>query len=182
MNPYDHSIRPYKDIKRRGIWHYRHKGIKGVVETSDGTALLTTNYELASECAYRTYIKHAGLFDAAGLNPNSMTASGYFEAIKPTITYKGQGEILGRMYTALGLCGEAGEAADKIKKNIRNNDGVITEEFKDGLKKEYGDILWYITVGAMEHGITLDEIMEANIKKLHGRMERGTLHGEGDNR
>jgi NTP pyrophosphatase (non-canonical NTP hydrolase) len=86
------------------------------------------------------------------------------------------------IYPTLGLAGEAGEVAEKIKKVIRDKDGVIDDETKEMIKKELGDVLWYVSQLATELGLSLDDVAESNIKKLYDRMERGKLRGSGDNR
>ena len=86
------------------------------------------------------------------------------------------------LYGALGLNGEAGEVADKIKKLYRDRDGVVDEEFKGIIKKELGDVLWYVARMADDFGFTLEEIAEGNYEKLSSRKEREMLHGDGDNR
>ncbi len=108
-----------------------------------------------------------------------MESKEYQEIIKKTAVYPKE---IGLPYCALGLCGEAGEVAEKVKKLYRDSGGVITEEFRQALKKELGDVQWYITATANEVGLTLEEIMEANYNKLIKRRETGTLHGDGDNR
>jgi len=85
-------------------------------------------------------------------------------------------------YNALGIAGEAGEIADHVKKMFRDDEGVLTPERREILKKECGDVLWYIANMARRLGVTLDEVAEANIKKIQDRKERGTQHGSGDNR
>jgi NTP pyrophosphatase (non-canonical NTP hydrolase) len=90
------------------------------------------------------------------------------------------------IYPVLGLAGEAGEVADKIKKLIRDK-GVespqqVNEEDKEEIKKELGDVLWYIAQIATELGLDLHTIAEGNIEKLYSRMERNQLNGRGDNR
>ncbi|HPN96485.1 MAG TPA: nucleoside triphosphate pyrophosphohydrolase family protein [Candidatus Moranbacteria bacterium] len=86
------------------------------------------------------------------------------------------------IYPTLGLAGESGEVAEKIKKVIRDKGGVITDETKEEIKKELGDVLWYVAQIATELGLSLDEVVEKNIEKLYSRMERGKLGGDGDNR
>ena len=81
------------------------------------------------------------------------------------------------MYPALGLAGEAGEVANKVKKVIR--DGVFD---KDAIASELGDCLWYIAVLARDLNVDLEEIAQENLSKLRGRKERGTLQGNGDTR
>jgi NTP pyrophosphatase (non-canonical NTP hydrolase) len=81
-------------------------------------------------------------------------------------------------YPALGLAGEAGEVAEKIKKYYR--DGHQLD--RDLIVKELGDVLWYLSALASGLDIELDEVAEMNIEKLASRKERNVLHGEGDNR
>jgi NTP pyrophosphatase (non-canonical NTP hydrolase) len=84
------------------------------------------------------------------------------------------------IYPTLGLAGEAGEVADKVKKIIR--DGLSLVEEKEGIAKELGDVLWYIAAVARDIGYSLDDIAKMNIDKLESRKERGALQGNGDNR
>jgi len=86
------------------------------------------------------------------------------------------------IYPTLGLVGEAGEVAEKIKKVIRDNEGVVSEEKKEEIIKELGDVLWYIANLSKELGISLEEVANKNIEKLISRQQRGELHGSGDNR
>ncbi len=86
------------------------------------------------------------------------------------------------IYPTLGLVGEAGEVAEKIKKVIRDNNGIITQEKKEEIKKELGDVLWYIANLAHELNIDLEDVAGSNIEKLFSRMERDKVHGDGDNR
>lgn len=88
----------------------------------------------------------------------------------------------GWLYYVLGLGGETGELLEKVKKLFRDNNGVVTEEFKQALTKELGDIQWYHARLAAKFGIKSSEIAETNKKKLLDRMERGKLHGDGDDR
>lgn len=85
-------------------------------------------------------------------------------------------------YPALGLAGEVGEFCNKLKKVQRDNNGVITDEFRQFAKDELGDVLWYVAECASSLDLDLDEIAERNIEKLFSRKERGKLQGEGDNR
>lgn len=85
-------------------------------------------------------------------------------------------------YVALGLAGEAGEVAGKVKKVWRDNNGVFTEEKVDQIADELSDCLWYIAALASELGFTLEELAEHNLDKLFSRKERGVLGGSGDNR
>lgn len=85
-------------------------------------------------------------------------------------------------YTTLGLNGEAGEVAEKVKKIIRDNNGQITEEKAIEIKKELGDVMWYLATLSYELGFDLDSVAEMNINKLRSRAERNKIHGDGDNR
>ncbi len=82
----------------------------------------------------------------------------------------------------LGLTGEAGEVADKVKKVLRDNNGEFTDERKEEIAKEIGDVAWYLAVLAHSIGYTLEEICIINIAKIELRFVRGKIHGEGDNR
>lgn len=86
------------------------------------------------------------------------------------------------IYPALGICGEAGEAADIVKKSIRDNGGAFTHEQRERLRKEIGDILWYASNLCSDMGWKLEEVARENLKKLADRQERGVLSGSGDNR
>ena len=86
------------------------------------------------------------------------------------------------LYPTLGLTGEAGEVADKVKKVIRDNDGDFSVEKRLEIAKELGDVLWYISTLANDLGYTLEEISELNNRKLSSRKERGVISGNGDNR
>lgn len=85
-------------------------------------------------------------------------------------------------YPALGLAGEAGEFADHAKKVIRDDGGVVSEERREAMSKELGDVLWYVAQLATELDLELEEIARENIEKLESRMRRGVLAGSGDNR
>jgi NTP pyrophosphatase (non-canonical NTP hydrolase) len=80
------------------------------------------------------------------------------------------------IYPTLGLCGESGEVAEKIKKHIRDGKSL------SGLKKELGDVLWYIAALAEDLDISLQDVAELNIQKLSDRKERNVISGDGDNR
>lgn len=82
------------------------------------------------------------------------------------------------VYPALGLTGEAGEIAEKVKKWLRGD----RELDREGLLKELGDPLWYITSLAADLGFTLQDVVDANVSKLTSRKERGVLKGSGDDR
>jgi NTP pyrophosphatase (non-canonical NTP hydrolase) len=84
------------------------------------------------------------------------------------------------MYLCLGIAGEGGEVIEKIKKVIRNDNGIVSEEKKDAIKKEIGDVLWYLAELSRTLGIPFNEVAEANIEKVMDRKERGVIKSEGD--
>jgi len=86
------------------------------------------------------------------------------------------------LHWVLGINGEAGEVAEKVKKIIRDQDGVMTKADKQALGKEIGDVLWYLAVFAHDLGLSFDDIAQANLAKLKSRKARGALQGSGDNR
>lgn len=86
------------------------------------------------------------------------------------------------VYPTLGLTNEAGELAGKVKKIFRDHAGKISPDDRLELKKELGDVLWYLTQICSELDLTLQEVAEANIEKLYSRLERGAIGGDGDNR
>lgn len=86
------------------------------------------------------------------------------------------------IYPTLGLVNEAGEVAGKIKKVFRDKEGQLSDETREALKAELGDVLWYVAQVATELNLSLDEIAEYNIAKLYDRLERGKIRGDGDNR
>lgn len=86
------------------------------------------------------------------------------------------------VYPTLGLANEAGEVAGKVKKIFRDRDGKISEQEREALKSELGDVLWYLAQICTELDITLEEVAEANLEKLFSRKERNQIGGSGDNR
>ena len=86
------------------------------------------------------------------------------------------------IYPTLGLVGEAGEVAEKVKKVIRDKKGVFDDESKKGLKKELGDVLWYISNLCTEFNFSLDDIALQNLEKLKLRAAKGKISGSGDDR
>lgn len=104
----------------------------------------------------------------------------YQEKSRKTALYPDVGENLA--YPTLGLAGEAGEVANKVKKIFRDNGGVVSDEVRSQLSSELGDVLWYVAQIATELKLDLNDIAEENITRLYSRMERGVLHGSGDTR
>ncbi len=86
------------------------------------------------------------------------------------------------VYPTLGLVNEAGEVAGKIKKIFRDKAGTISDDDREALKHELGDVLWYLTQICTNLDLTLEEVAEANLDKLFSRLERGKIRGDGDHR
>ncbi len=103
----------------------------------------------------------------------------YQEAALSTAIYPNDGKI---SYLALAICGEAGELADKVKKVLRDKKGQFYNADLTAIALELGDILWYGANLAKVLGFDLSEIANLNIEKIKGRVRRGTIHGNGDNR
>src|SRR3954471_580380 len=109
-----------------------------------------------------------------------MELSDYQDQSRATAVYPQAGDNL--LYPTLGLCGEAGEVAEKIKKMIRDDAGVLSDERRAALSKELGDVLWYLAQLATEADLDLEAIADANLEKLRSRQERNVLTGSGDDR
>ncbi len=109
-----------------------------------------------------------------------LTFKDYSEEAIKTAVYPKDG-LQSLCYLVLGLCGESGEVAEKLKKIIRN-DEKLTDEKRIELMKELGDVLWYITMLSKELGYDLHNVAKANILKLSDRKDRGVIKGNGDNR
>lgn len=86
------------------------------------------------------------------------------------------------LHWVLGINGESGEIAEKVKKIIRDKNGKVSAADKQDLAKEIGDVLWYLAVFADQLGVKMDDIAQANLDKLQSRKKRGVLGGSGDNR
>ena len=93
----------------------------------------------------------------------------------------GTGGVTALAYLGLGL-GEAGEIQGKIKKILRDSDGVISDDQRLALAKEVGDLQWYVAMLARELGFSLHTIGRMNLAKLADRADRGVLGGSGDER
>ena len=86
------------------------------------------------------------------------------------------------IYPTLGLCGEAGEVADKVKKVLRDQGGRFDDAVRDDLRLELGDVLWYVAQLASELDLDLEDIAAANLEKLASRAARNVIAGSGDRR
>jgi NTP pyrophosphatase (non-canonical NTP hydrolase) len=94
----------------------------------------------------------------------------------------GEGNISGILYATLGLAGEAGEIPNKVKKILRDDDGVLTPEKRQAILDEIGDVLWYAARLATELGANFGDLADNNLNKLADRANRGVIKGSGDYR
>ena len=108
-----------------------------------------------------------------------MDFNAYQNAARETALYADDYRIT---YPALGLASEAGEVAGKVKKVLRDRGGKFEKDQIAAIKDELGDVLWYVASLAADLGIAMDEIAAGNIEKLHSRLERGAIQGDGDKR
>jgi len=109
-------------------------------------------------------------------------ADNYQRGANQTAIYPGKGSNQGLVYVALGLAGEAGEFANKVKKILRDHESALTEEMHTALCRELGDITWYAAQACTELHVSLSFIMQDNLNRLADRAKRGKIKGEGDDR
>jgi len=103
----------------------------------------------------------------------------YQKVAKTTAIYPREQAII---YPTLGLTGEAGEVANKVKKIYRDGTNKINENIVEEISAEIGDVLWYVAVLADDIGCKLSDIANNNLLKLENRRKKGTIHGSGDKR
>ena len=103
----------------------------------------------------------------------------YQQVAKTTAIYPREQAII---YPTLGLTGEAGEVANKVKKIIRDGTNKNNENLVQEISAEIGDCLWYISVLADDIGVKLSDIANSNLIKLANRKKNNTIHGSGDDR
>lgn len=82
------------------------------------------------------------------------------------------------VWNALGLAGEAGEVAEHVKKGIFHQHGIDPSI----LRKELGDVLWYVAALCTTQGLSMEEVMEENIEKLKRRYPNGYSSEDSINR
>ncbi|KKU48897.1 hypothetical protein A3H10_04545 [Candidatus Uhrbacteria bacterium RIFCSPLOWO2_12_FULL_46_10] len=109
-----------------------------------------------------------------------MTFEEYQKLAKRTALYPNAGNNF--VYPTLGLAGEAGEVANKIKKIERDSGGVVNDNTREALLDELGDVLWYVSQLSTELNLSLEIVAEKNLEKLAVRLERGKISGAGDQR
>ena len=106
-----------------------------------------------------------------------MTLNQYQYGALETAVYPEDKRII---YPTLGLVGESGEVAEKVKKVYRDNKSEFTTERKEAIALEIGDVLWYCATLSNDLGYSLEEVAQMNLDKLHSRKERGRIAGDGD--
>ncbi len=90
--------------------------------------------------------------------------------------------LMDKTIWAMGISGEAGEVLEKWKKIVAYKKGVVSDEDLGEIKKELGDVVWYVALMAHSLDLSFDEVMDLNLKKLADRKKRNTQKGAGDNR
>jgi len=100
-----------------------------------------------------------------------MNVNEYQKKALSTAVYPGQGTLEGLKYAALGLAGEVGELANKLKKHLRNGTAIDNEALVD----ELGDVLWYCAAVARECKTPLSSVAMRNLEKLARRKEKDEL-------
>ncbi len=112
----------------------------------------------------------------------NLTFDRYQKLASRTALYPGREDDALAPYPALGLAGEAGEVCEHVKKAIRDDGGEITETRRAALRKELGDVLWYVAALCSELNLEMSDVARANVDKLADRQKRGVLQGDGDER
>jgi NTP pyrophosphatase (non-canonical NTP hydrolase) len=103
----------------------------------------------------------------------------YQEAAAKTAIYPNCARV---WYPALGLAGEAGEVANQVKKILRDDGFITTDERREAIRKEIGGVMWYVATLCADLKLNLGDVCRENIEILASRQARGTLKGDGDNR
>ena len=109
-----------------------------------------------------------------------MELNKYQKLARKTACYPYLGKNL--TYLTLGLCGESGEIAEKVKKIFRDSNGKINDEIRKAIELEIGDVLWYLSNMCSELKLDLDDVAKINLKKIKSRVKRNNIKGNGDNR
>lgn len=113
-------------------------------------------------------------------NKFKLTFGEYEKEAGKTALYPGRNNLKGLNYAVLGLVGESGEIANKLKKILRGDYAI--SDIQHSLIAELGDVLWYVAAIAYELDVNLEDVAFKNLDKLAKRYENNTIQGEGDNR
>ena len=106
----------------------------------------------------------------------------YQKQARTTLTVSDDNGLALPAYLTLGLVGETGEIAEKVKKIIRNEGGDFSKLDREDIKRELGDVLWYLSAFAGTFDISLDDIASTNLQKLFDRQKRDAINSTGDYR
>ena len=109
-----------------------------------------------------------------------MRLNRYQKLARSSASYPNVGKNLS--YPTMGLCGESGEVAEKVKKIFRDCKGKVIPEAREAIGKELGDVLWYLSNLCSELNFELDEVAKINLEKITSRIKRNKVNGTGDNR
>jgi NTP pyrophosphatase (non-canonical NTP hydrolase) len=112
-------------------------------------------------------------------------AAVYREAVEKTLADLSREDLtklLKIFYATTGLAGEAGEVANKVKKILRDNGGVVDDNVRERVLGELGGVAWYLNAASEEFGLRIEDVLNYNYEQITGRQARGTIHGDGDNR
>lgn len=105
-----------------------------------------------------------------------------YQKVALTTAHNHPDALMDKTIWAMGVAGEAGEVVEKWKKIVAYKEGVVSKEDKEDMRKELGDVVWYIAVLAHSLGLSFEEVMQTNVAKLADRKKRGVIKGKGDNR
>lgn len=111
----------------------------------------------------------------------ALSINEYQERAHETADYLGM-ENGDYRYPVMGLSEEAGEVSGKFAKAVRDANGIIDGERREVIKKELGDVCWFVAEIATILDLKLEDVMQGNLDKLASRKARGVIHGSGDNR
>lgn len=165
-----------KRIRDYPIYHAEDEGVRQGMKEAKRIVVGIVN---------RTRIVKPEEVDVSHLVPPELTFSAFQEITKTTAIYLESCKRAGLppwTYSLMGLADEAGEVLGKVKKMIRDNNGVLTPEIRESIKDELGDVQYYVARVADDFDIPLSDVAVRNIEKLADRKERGVLEGSGDNR
>lgn len=112
-------------------------------------------------------------------------AAVYREAVAKTMSSLSPEKLerlLRILYATTGLAGEAGEVANKVKKILRDNEGVVDNAARERVLGELGGVAWYLAAVAEEFGFSIEDVLNYNHEQITSRQARGQLHGDGDDR
>lgn len=177
MHHYGYSIKRGVLPFIRGTWYRLSTAIRCNIENGYAALTLLTMKTWRHLTVEKQIKQHADtwLKEKYGM----LTFDDYQTSAKGTAIYPRQYRLI---YPALGLAGEAGEVANKIKKIVRDGEVMMPPDWKEQVASEIGDVLWYCAALASDLDIPLSKIAGQNKTKLENRQKNNTLQGSGDNR